>query len=54
MCKMLQKYSTIKENYVQYTYKKTIDRVKGVWYYISKERETEKLEEPNERVSDME
>lgn len=46
MCKMLQKYSTIKQNYIQIAYKKTVDSKNRVWYYISKERETENLEEP--------
>lgn len=43
---MLQNYSTNKENYIQNDYEKIVDKGTCMWYYITKERETEKLEEP--------
>lgn len=46
MCKMLQKYSTNKEKYIQNDYEKTVDIGALLWYYIDKERETENLKEP--------
>ncbi len=46
MCKMLQKYSTMIKKYMQKNNKKTVDIGSSLCYYITKERETEKLEEP--------
>lgn len=40
---MLQKISTIVKKYVHIDYKKTIDIIICLWYYIVKERETENL-----------